>query len=232
MAPEVSTARVKLRAASFTKAFTIPPYTTAELVRSLGPGESAAFGVNDSGTVVGLSPKGNFIFSSGVTTYINPFNEPRNDGYPTSVNGKGDVVGAALNTNIRHNGFLYRERDGSITNIGTFPGGRESIATSINDRGQIVGYGNYPYVGICTYPRPSHPCTKYDRYHAFLYDDGVMTDLNALIPANSGWDLYEAFDINKRGQIVGRGILNGKYRGYLLSPVSHDGDRRPELDDD
>jgi uncharacterized membrane protein len=148
------------------------------------------------------------------------------------VNRKGDVVGDALNTNLRHNGFIYREQDGSITNIGTFPGGRESEAIAINDRGQIVGIANYPYEAICTYPLPYHPCTKYDRYHAFLYDDGVMTDLNALIPADSGWDLQRALDINKRGQIVGYGVLNGKYRGYLLSPVSHEGDSRRELDDD
>jgi hypothetical protein len=44
--------------------------------------------------------------------------------------------------------------------------------------------------------------------------------LNTLIPSNSGWKLQFANDINDSGQIVGRGLLNGQIRGFLLVPVS------------
>jgi len=36
-----------------------------------------------------------------------------------------------------------------------------------------------------------------------------MQDLNALIPANSGWTLNWAFAINDNGQITGSGTING-----------------------
>lgn len=36
------------------------------------------------------------------------------------------------------------------------------------------------------------------------------------IPANSGWDLSKATDINDNGTIVGSGFLHGKKRGFVL----------------
>jgi hypothetical protein len=45
-------------------------------------------------------------------------------------------------------------------------------------------------------------------------------DLNSLIPPNSGWKLRMANAINDRGQIVGRGLLNGQKRGFLLEPIT------------
>ena len=38
---------------------------------------------------------------------------------------------------------------------------------------------------------------------AFVYSGGVLRDLNTLIPANAGWHLAEARDINNAGTIVG-----------------------------
>ena len=65
-----------------------------------------------------------------------------------------------------------------------------------------------------------------------------MTDLNSLAPANSGWELMYATDINNRGQIVGYGVRDGQfqevcyeegrttycyrfpiYSAFLLSPI-------------
>ena len=47
---------------------------------------------------------------------------------------------------------------------------------------------------------------------------GVMSDLNALIPAGSGWTLENANAINDAGQIVGSGLRGGKLRAFLLTP--------------
>jgi len=46
----------------------------------------------------------------------------------------------------------------------------------------------------------------------------TVTDLNALIPSNSGWQLGLAQAINAGGQIAGMGTYNGQYTAFLLSP--------------
>jgi probable HAF family extracellular repeat protein len=56
--------------------------------------------------------------------------------------------------------------------------------------------------------------------HAFLYQDGGMTDLNGLIPAGSGWVLSEALAINETGEIVGDGVGPASLysHAFLLAP--------------
>ncbi len=77
-----------------------------------------------------------------------------------------------------------------------------AIAYDINDRGQVVGFStNAAGIG-----------------RAFLWENDVMKDLNGLIPTDSGWVLVEARAINKRGQIVGYGRINGQAHAFLLTP--------------
>ena len=58
--------------------------------------------------------------------------------------------------------------------------------------------------------------------HPFLYSDGVMRDLNSLIPADSGWELANVEDINDNGYIVGKGIRSdGREHAVLLTPKSY-----------
>ena len=83
----------------------------------------------------------------------------------------------------------------------TLPGG-QSTAYAINDRGDIVGFSE----------GSNHAA------RAVVIVNGVMRDLNALIPAGSGWVLTEARDINDSGRIVGTGWRNGEQRGFLLTP--------------
>jgi probable HAF family extracellular repeat protein len=69
-----------------------------------------------------------------------------------------------------------------MTDLGTL-GGSQSEAVAINDRGQVIGTSS----------------VASDRYHAFIWQDGVMTDLGVLPgQANS-----KAVAINERGQVVG-----------------------------
>lgn len=53
---------------------------------------------------------------------------------------------------------------------------------------------------------------------AFIFQNGTATDLNTLIPADSGWILHTARGINNLGQIVGDGEFNGIVRGFVLTP--------------
>jgi hypothetical protein len=44
-----------------------------------------------------------------------------------------------------------------------------------------------------------------------------MLDLNSLLPANSGWDLLQAYAINDSGQITGVGLYDGQMSAFLLT---------------
>ncbi len=58
------------------------------------------------------------------------------------------------------------------------------------------------------------------REHAFVYRNGVMTDLNNLVDPALGWELTFASGINDNGWIVGKGINpEGGIRALLLIPT-------------
>jgi probable HAF family extracellular repeat protein len=61
--------------------------------------------------------------------------------------------------------------------------------------------------------------------HGFIYQDGVMTDLNTLFPASSNLFATMANKINERGQISGMAtVLSGPHAGdihaFLATPVN------------
>ena len=88
-----------------------------------------------------------------------------------------------------------------LVSIGAL-GGTSSSALGINDSGLVVGWADTPT----------------DR-HAFLYQHGVMQDLNSLVSPDSGWVLAEARAINSKGQIIANGTHHGLYRPALLTPI-------------
>ena len=61
--------------------------------------------------------------------------------------------------------------------------------------------------------------------HGFIWQNGVMTDLNTLIPADSNLFITMANKINERGQISGMAtVLSGPHAGdvhaILATPVN------------
>ncbi|MCG3197274.1 MAG: hypothetical protein GHCLOJNM_01759 [bacterium] len=56
---------------------------------------------------------------------------------------------------------------------------------------------------------------------AVLWKDGALYDLTNQLVDGKGWVLLIAKDINNKGQIVGEGTINGKYRAFLLDPVGN-----------
>ena len=91
-----------------------------------------------------------------------------------------------------------------MRDLGTLPGDAFSAAFSTNDSGRVVGIS----LDANFNPR------------AFVWQSGVMTDLNTLIPTDSTLYLLIACSINAEGQIVGFGIdtITGKTHGYLATP--------------
>lgn len=88
----------------------------------------------------------------------------------------------------------------TITDLGTLPGGTESVAGGLNASGQVAGGSGVLF-----------SC-------AFLYSKGKMVDLTARLPAGSGWKLTKATGINDSGQICGSGTINDHIHAFLLTP--------------
>ena len=152
-------------------------------------------GINNSGAIVGQS------VWSGDQRFILAYNGQTTPLplQPTAINNSEQVVGASTNSS---NAAVYT--NGTLTELGTLPGGNYSYANGINNNGQIVGCSDASNIVS----------------HAFLYTGGAMTDLNRFIPANSGWTLVQATAINDTGCIVGQGTnALGQSHAFLLTPI-------------
>jgi len=84
--------------------------------------------------------------------------------------------------------------DAGTKDLGAVDGDTCSVANAINSEGQIVGV--------------SRAC-DFSVLNAFLWENGSIVDLSALVPPNSALHLTEAFAINDRGEITGVGVPSG-----------------------
>ncbi len=170
------------------------------------PGDtvSAATAINDRGQVVGISgicdnAVGRFsaahavLWEDGVATDLgNLGGEAWNT--PMAVNHQGEVVGFANLPggdpgDFNAHAFLWTEEDG-MQDLGTLlPDDSFSQALGINDRDQVVGLS-------CG----GSGC------RAFLWENGVMIDLNTLVAPGYEGHLVFANDVNARGEITGQTI--------------------------
>ena len=177
---------------------------------------STAYGINDSGQVVGycygngssLNIYGGdtthaYLYSNGTMTDLNTLvPAPYNDSSGAlHINNSGQVVGSASDFSGNSHAFLYS--NGTMTDLGTL-GGTSSGAAGINLLGQVVGYAQ----------------DSSGDNQAFLYSNGAMSDLNTLVPG-SGWEMESANAINDSGQIAGWGVNpSGQVDEFLLTPES------------
>ena len=167
-----------------------------------------ASGINATGQVSGwagsnsLSDSGPFLYSSGVFQF---FGAPAG-GFAWDINNGGQVVGG-LGGSDDGTGRAFLFSGGVLQDLG-MPSTEHkyAVANAINNAGEIVGFA-----------RPDFRFAQHDR--AFIFRGGTMQDLNNLIPANSGWVLSRAVDINDAGQIVGNGFKDGQPKAFLLTPT-------------
>jgi probable HAF family extracellular repeat protein len=130
-----------------------------------------------------------------------------------AINNKTQVAGvSALSGNTVAHAFLWTRGTG-MRDLGTLPGDVNTAGLGINDQGEVVGPSADPDGNL----------------RAYLWTDGVMNDLNTLIPNSSPLFLLLAFNINSRGEIVGFGVQKSapyEIHAFLLTPSPDPQDRR------
>jgi probable HAF family extracellular repeat protein len=126
-----------------------------------------------------------------------------------SVNNSDHVTGSSVvDANGNEHAFLWH--DGTLDDLGVIGGAVTSHGLDINNLGDVVGTLVFDL-------------NNGELNHGFLYRDGMMIDVNTLLPPGSGWVLRDAQAINDVGQIVGFGIINGQRHAYLLFPGDFNG---------
>lgn len=189
-----------------------------ELLPLPGDTSSAATAINNRGQVVGISgtcdqavgrrtARHAVVWENGTVTDIgNLGGDTWNT--PMAINQRGDVVGFASlpgsnpEDPILH-AFLWT-RHGGIQDLGTLPGDISSQANGINKRRQVVG-SSCDAAGSC---------------RAFLWENGVMKELNTLVAPGYNDLLINAQDINDRGIITGRAFdpVTGELPAFVATP--------------
>jgi probable HAF family extracellular repeat protein len=181
---------------------------------TLGGDGSTAYAINSNGEVVGTSQLPNnsgyhaFLWSQAKGMQdlgtINNFN----DSSAYGINDSSKVVGYVGGTQAFTYTFGFLWSSGHhLNSLGFLEGGIQTFPVGINSFGQVVG--SFADANSVSY--------------AFLWTKPTgMSDLNTMIPPNSGWILGQASAINKGGQIAGSGpvLIGGNYtnHAFLLTP--------------
>lgn len=182
----------------------------------LGGGGSTGADINNAGQIVGSSyttdptPLGPmqhaFLWQNGVMNDLGLLPGDEDSG-AAAINAFGQIVGSSGRTDPEtyestYRAFLYQ--NGTMAPL-PVPS-PESFAGDINDSGVVVGTMRTPG-GI-------------GRFQAFVYADGVATNLNSLLASSSGLQVIYAQAINNAGQIVGVAYDSRmSYHAVLLTPV-------------
>jgi probable HAF family extracellular repeat protein len=164
---------------------------------------SAAYGVNDSGQAVGYGMTSGGSFRGFVWTPGQGYTVLGTLGgansYAMAISNTGFIAGSSQSAIGYSHAFL--SNGSSMQDLGTL-GGVASYGYGINNLGNVVGSswtaGNAGTDG-------------------FLYENGVMWDINALLIDAPGWQVTALYGINDSNQVVGVGMLNGIEHAVLLT---------------
>jgi probable HAF family extracellular repeat protein len=165
---------------------------------------SDAYGLNDSGTVVGSVTSGGNTHALVVTqASSNTWNTPVDLGTTGGSYSEADFINNAGAIAGNTNTLAYYSATAtalSSSNAIGLTGATSSTATAMNAAGQVVGESNL---------------TGTSNQQAFLYAPGttpITTDLGTLIPIDGGTSFIgssEAEAINSSGEVVGESDVTG-----------------------
>ena len=173
-----------------------------------------AFGINDSGRIVGqgIDPTNaarnvGIVYDIGQSMAFEVGALPgMNGALAFGVSNTGYVVGSSMLNQGSGLPFIWSDQGGMVA-IPLATGTSQGSARAVNSAGWVVGNDSSAF---------SIP---------FLYDGTATYRLADLIPPNSGWDLSmntssSALGISENGIIVGTGVHNGETHAYAMVPAS------------
>jgi probable HAF family extracellular repeat protein len=179
----------------------------------------AATAINDDGQVVGISgicdqaigrytARHAVLWENGKVTDLGNLGA-RWWNTPMAINQQGDVAGFAGDPSDRQGNILHAfiwTRQNGMRPLPPLPGHVYSEADGINANRQAVGISCDASFADC---------------RAVVWENGFVTDLNALKQSDYGFRLEQGKDINDEGEITGRAInpTTGERRAFVARPV-------------
>src|SRR6266550_3051920 len=173
-----------------------------------------AFGINDSGRVVGQGIDPNnaarnvgIVYDIGQNVAFEVGALPGTNGaLAFGVSNTGFVVGSSMLNQGSGLPFIWSDKGGMVA-IPLATGTSQGSARAVNSAGWVVGNDSSAF---------SIP---------FLYDGTNTYRLADLIPPGSGWDLSmntssSADGISENAVIVGTGVHNGETHAYAMVPAA------------
>jgi probable HAF family extracellular repeat protein len=151
--------------------------------------DAEAFGIDRRGVVVGrmyqpvTQDARAFRWEQGVLQDLGTLGGV--DAYATAINDAGRIVGVAQTRHGFEHPFAWV--DGRMHDLGTIDGAPDgtAVATAVSADDRVAGYGTVQGDGL---------------KHAFLWHDGVMTDI--AYTAQPGFHTV-AYGVNRHGTVVG-----------------------------
>jgi probable HAF family extracellular repeat protein len=181
-------------------AFRYKPGGMMEDLGTLGGNNSTAFGANEEGKIVGVSD-----VTGGATSHAVSWHRDQITDLDTLVGSSGYSLAQLLNNRGQAVGYSQAadgtfhavEWDhGTISDLGTLAGPNSmtfSLANGVNDRGQVVGDAQQDTT--------TNPLLGFPPFFPTLWQDGMAMKLGGEPSYAFAGD---AFNINNRGQVVGR----------------------------
>lgn len=174
---------------------------------------TTAFGINDSGRIVGpgIDPNNaarnvGMVYDIGNANAIEVGALPgANGALAFGVSNGGHVVGSSMMNQGSGLPFIWTQANGIVA-IPLPAGTSQGSARAVNATGKAVG-------------------TASSAFAIPFYYDGVNTfRLADMIPGGTGWDLStntssSALGISDGGVIVGTGVFNGSIHAYAMVPM-------------